>query len=357
MRKVRKKIGKYYEENKVPAPPKIHKREFGAGNKEKIDYRHRSFKNEDELNKFLVSEKPRFISYSAAYYNYPSERPMKRKQYQKGDLVFEFDAECSHDTLTCYQCLEETKQETQKLVKEFLVKDFGYDEQYISIYFSGNRGYHIHVRDPKALGLSAEARREIVDYVQANNLKTPNFKENGPKPDEEGWRGKIARQIYKFVEQSNREKMKELNINNRKIKHLINNRKEILKSIKDGEYDTLPGPETLWEKVLKDQVIDLTAKIDHQVTMDTSRLMRVPETIHGGSSLIATEIKNLDEFHPFKHPVAFGEKEHEIKITKNTPKIHLKGEPHGPYEKGQQLKVPEYLAMFLACKQHAKPKW
>ncbi len=357
MREVRDKIGEYYEENTVPAPPKIEEREFGAGNQQKIDFRHLTFENQAELNKYLVSEKPRFISYSAAYYEYPGERPMKKKSYKKGDLVFEFDADCPHETLTCYQCLEETKQETEKLINDILIKDFGYNEEDIDIYFSGNRGYHVHVRSPKAKKLSSEARREIVDYVKANELETPDFKQNGPRPREQGWRGKIAREIYRFVEESDREKMKELGISPNKITHLVNQKKEILKGIKDGNYDTLPGPKTLWEKVMKNQKVNLTASIDHPVTMDTSRLMRLPESIHGGSGLIATEIENLDSFHPFEDALAFGKKPHEIKITEDTPKIHLNGETYGPYQEDDEIEVPEYTAMFLACKKHAKPRW
>ncbi len=357
LRKIREKIGEYYEENRVPAPPAIEKREFGAGNQDKIDFRHLSFEDEDDLNKFLVSEKPRFISYSAAYYEYPGERPMKRKEYEKADLVFEFDAECSHDTLTCYQCLEEVKMETEKLINDFLIKDFGYKKKNIHVFYSGNRGYHVHVRSPKARDLSPEARKEIVDYLLANDLFTPDFKENGPKPDGKGWRGKIARELYKFVKEGDKEKMKEIGIPRKKRKNLIERRDEILQGIKEGNYDTLPGPKSLWTNILENKVVNLTAQIDHPVTMDTSRLMRVPETLHGGSALIATKVKDLDSFHPFEDAVAFGEDPLQIQVTENVSKLHLNGESHGPYEAGQDIEVPEYLAMFLTCKNKAKPKW
>jgi len=359
LKKIREKIGQYYQENKVEAPPKIEEREFGVGNQEKINYRHLGLESEEELNKYLVTEKPRFISYSAAYYEYPEKRPMKRKQYKKGDLAFDLDHECPHNTLTCYQCLEKVKQETQKLIDNFLINDFGYDPEQIEINFSGNKGYHVKIRDPRAQSLTEQGRKEIVDYIMANDLITPEFEKNGPKPTEKGWRGKIAREILKFVKQSDREKMKELGINSGKIKHLIDRREQIIQGIKKGNYDTLPGPETLWERVLEKRKIQLKTPIDHPVTLDTSRLMRLPDTIHGGSSLLAKEIsrEELEDFNPFNHAVVFGEEPTNIKITKETPKIHLNNETHGPYESGQEIETKEYVAVFLASKQHAKPEW
>ncbi len=359
LKKIREKISEYYEENKVKAPPEIDKREFGVGIKDKINYRHISIPTKKDLNKYLVSESPRFISYSAAYYEYPERRPMKKKQYMKGDLAFDLDHDCPHDTLTCYQCIEEVKRETQKLIDNFLIKDFGFDKEKIEINFSGNRGYHVKVRDPKAQQLNELGRKEIVDYIMANDLITPEFKKNGPKPTEKGWRGKIAREILEFVKQSDREKMKELGINQRKIKDLIERREQIIQGIKKGNYDTLPGPETLWRKVLENRKIQLKTPIDHPVTLDASRLMRLPDTIHGGSSLLANEIKmkDLKEFKPFEDTVIFGEKPTKIKIIKETPKLHLKGKKHGPFEPNEEIEVEEYLALFLTCKQHAEPKW
>ncbi len=359
MRKIREKIGEYYEEKTVKAPPEIQKREFGIGNKDKINYRHLSFETEKEMNNYLVTEKPRFISYSAGYYEYPEKRPMKKKQYIKGDLAFDLDHECPHDTLTCYQCLEEVKKETQKLIDNFLVKDFGYKEENIEINFSGNKGYHVKIQSEKAQQLTEDGRKEIVDYIMANDLMTPEFKKKGPKPNEKGWRGKIAREILEFVEKGDKEKMKELGINQRKIKDLIERKEQIIQGIKKGNYDTLPGPETLWKKVLENRKIQLKTPIDHPVTLDTSRLMRLPNTIHGGSSLLAKRItkKELEDFNPFKDAIVFGEESKEIKITKETPKIHLKGETHGPYQAGEKIKTEEYLALFLTCKQHAQPKW
>jgi DNA primase small subunit len=61
------------------------------------------------------------------------------------------------------------KTETVKLL-DFLLDDFGFPESNISVVFSGGRGYHIHVRDPKVLALESAERREIVDYVSGTGL-------------------------------------------------------------------------------------------------------------------------------------------------------------------------------------------
>ena len=51
--------------------------EFGK----KISSRHLSFSNNDELNFFLRTEVPFYISCSTAFYKFPAARPMEAKQF------------------------------------------------------------------------------------------------------------------------------------------------------------------------------------------------------------------------------------------------------------------------------------
>ena len=47
--------------------------------------------------------------------------------------------------------LELIQNQAWKLWSEFLEPEFGFQEQYVQVSFSGHRGYHIHVRDPAYL--------------------------------------------------------------------------------------------------------------------------------------------------------------------------------------------------------------
>jgi DNA primase small subunit len=70
--------------------------------------------------------------------------------------------------------LELVKRETLKLLG-FLTADFGFSENVIHVAFSGGRGYHIHIRDPRIFTLGGDERREIVDYLTGRGLDLESF--------------------------------------------------------------------------------------------------------------------------------------------------------------------------------------
>lgn len=78
---MKRKFKEYYSKHKICAPEEIGKREFGIGtfDKPKIASRHKAFRSEAELNNYLKLEAPVYISYSAAYYEFPQNQPMEKK--------------------------------------------------------------------------------------------------------------------------------------------------------------------------------------------------------------------------------------------------------------------------------------
>ncbi len=51
-----------------------------------------------------------------------------------------------------------------------LENDFGFSSDELHVFFSGHRGYHVHVEDEAVRSLDAMARKEIVDYVMGLGL-------------------------------------------------------------------------------------------------------------------------------------------------------------------------------------------
>lgn len=333
---VRQNIKKYYQKRGVDAPPEFKKREFGFGNEKKIDYRHVTFKNEEDLRSHFISHVPLYASFSAAYYDFPDARPMGKKGFQGADLIFEFDAECNHATIACEACLEKMKQESIKLVEDFLVPDFGFDKKDITLAFSGARGYHIYVRNDAVNPLSANARREITDYLQAKDLDVKRIIRAGATLKSKGWKGRLARAAHEHVKQSNEKKFE--------------NKDEVLEMISEGNYDIFKGAVSFWKKLLDKEVVHLSTNIDQMLTMDPSRLIRIPSTIHGGSSLLCKYVLNLDEFNPFNDAVVFYNPPIKVKPSVRVPEFVLKEQTFGPLEKDKNVDVPEYVAMYLSCK-------
>jgi DNA primase small subunit len=112
------------------------------------------------------------VYHSAAYYQNPGAGTMKEKGWQGADLIFDLDADHLPQKARSYaEMLANVKAELTKLL-DFLLQDFGFSENSMSIVFSGGRGYHIHVRDLKVQALESAERREIVDYVSGLGSKT-----------------------------------------------------------------------------------------------------------------------------------------------------------------------------------------
>ncbi|MEM0372871.1 MAG: DNA primase catalytic subunit PriS [archaeon] len=337
---VKSRLKQYYERRGARAPREIERREFGFGNDKKIDYRHISFKNENELKKHLVDNVPLYASFSSAYYEFPEGRPMERKNFLGADLIFEFDAECTHGSVACEKCIDSMKNDTIRLIEEFLVPDFGFDKKDIRVTFSGSRGFHIFVENEAVRPLNAVARREIVDYVQGNGFDFARFLKEKPSLDAFGWKGRLARAALQHALKSEEKR--------------FSDKMAVEEKIRAGNFDFFRGAPSAWEKILNEAKLSLNADIDQSVTLDLSRLIRLPSTVHGGSSLLCDYVKDIGSFNPFRDSVVFSDQPVKISLNEDVSGFALKEASFGPFKKSEAASVPEYAAMLLACKGKAE---
>src|SRR3989338_3683987 len=177
---VLKKFSAYYSNANIQIPS-INQREFGFGNIKKIDARHLSFGSAEAFRTYLVTNTPVFVFHSAAYYERPDATPMERKGILVADLIFDLDLH-AEGKYGVYEMLGKVKDDAIRLMEDFIVSDFGISKKEIILVFSGNRGYHIHVRDTDYLGLGSEERRELAEYANGIGLNYLNFFDvSGPK--------------------------------------------------------------------------------------------------------------------------------------------------------------------------------
>jgi DNA primase small subunit len=91
--------------------------------------------------------------------------------------------------------------------------------------------------------------------------------------------------------------------------------------------------------------------IDANTSVDIFKIVRVPNTIHGGASLISMELKmqKLEKFSPFRDAYPFN-KNGNIKIyIEKMPRLKLDGKEYGPYYK-EPVELPENIAIYLLAK-------
>jgi len=377
---LKKRFTEYYTRHLVCAPAEIERREFGFGTlTDKIKVRHKSFRSEKDLHGFLRREAPYYISYSAAYYDFPGN-PMNEKVWRGAELIFDLDVPMKFLEA---KALEKVKKETHSLL-DFLKGDFGIQDKEISVNFSGSKGYHIHVSSENVKTLGREERREIVDYLTGkinfkDYLRFSGSKEEevlGPKKGDPGWPGRIYKSLYDFINDSSEKDLMEIpGIGEKKAALILGKKARLLEALDTGRYDLMPEIVSIERSHARsgDPNVQRTGRIDNigapliqrivdhlavhmeaedtdkMVTIDTSRLIRLPDTIHGGSGLVAKKVSDLEKFDPLTDALAYGKDTRKIVLREQVPKFQIGGESFGPYEPGG-LELPEYAAVYLLLK-------
>jgi len=95
-------------------------------------------------------------------------------------------------------------------------------------------------------------------------------------------------------------------------------------------------------------------QIDTVVTIDTHRLIRLPNTLHSKTGMMKTEFSSssIDKFDPLTKAIAF--KGYSVKVmVKDSPFFRLGEETFGPY-KNEKVELPVGVAIFLICKERAE---
>ena len=394
---IRQKFQQYYlgPSARLALPPKMEAREYGfLLFKEKFMVRHRAFKSQEALLSAIRDLVPAHVYFSTAYYQDPTA-PMEEKGWQGADLVFDIDADhldtpckpthdnwkckacsttgqgstpkicpnCKNDRLEeqtwlCEKCLQQAKEETSKLL-EMLFSDLGLDPASIRIFFSGHRGYHVHIYSQELAGLGEAERKEIVDYVlgQGLEMRLHDLDETtaggvriveGPQMGQPGWRGRIVLGIYDLLG----EDVETLGLGPVQARSLQGWDKEEL--FRKPFWSSVKGIGlSTWRTLALKAVEKRSARIDTVVTTDIHRLIRLPGTLNGHTGLLAVRVlgEEIDEFDPFAESPAF---QGEMKVrVKDAPEFRL-GERHfGPF-RDEVAELPAAAAMLLLCKRRAE---
>jgi len=363
--------------------------------------RHKSFRTPQDLARFLEDTAPSDAYHSTAYYSRPEES-MENKGWLGADLCFDIDADhipttCKaiHDRWTCKdcgatdvgsppdicpkcrkerideetwlceQCLDKARAEAMKLV-DMLEGDFGLSKNDMNAFFSGHRGYHLHVRADEVRQLNDTERKEIVDYVLGLglDLNLHRLRQGASKgmKFEIGnvsnlrWNGRLAKGLLDIMSNSNEREMADLGLKRSAIKNIIETRERISKEeFATTVWSTLYtiGPKT-WKKIAERAIYESSAKIDTVVTTDIHRLIRLSGTLNGrtGLKVVNASMADLERFDPFKEAVALvGE---DTVYIKEAPQFRLGEEVFGPYQKEKRT-LPRAAAILLVCKGKAVP--
>jgi DNA primase small subunit len=258
-------------------PPDMDKREFAFQPWGSTSYvRHLSFGSEDELYNYLAEHTPLHAYYSLALYEYPDAPNMDDKGFIRADLMFDIDADhfegCSSPLLPD-RCLEEASEAAWRLIR-IIERDLGAKRW--SIYYTGNRGFHITASCEGCETLGREERRAIAYYVSGHDIDItrlfplePGHDPAVPTPNDPGWRGWIGLLLAEKFGGALRK--------TRRLREVL-------------------GPRTRFK--LEAMIDEIRVPIDLQVTQDLSRLLRIPGSLNGKTGLRVTPVDDPRRFRP-----------------------------------------------------------
>ncbi|MCY0851706.1 MAG: DNA primase small subunit PriS [Thermoplasma acidophilum] len=308
----------YYRENTIDPPELISKREVGYMTFSGEVIRHLKINNRFELNMLLRDASPMHVYSSAAYYRKPDERKMPEKEWEGADLIFDLDSDHlpGSEKLSQKEMLTQIRDQTERLVRDFLISDFGISRSSIKIYFSGNRGYHVHISDDRVYRLGSDARREITDYITGNSLDETVVRRAMDMLGiaSGGWPAVVSRELGETAALSQKR-------------------------------------ESDLRKAMKRAREKHSVLIDSPVTYDIHRIIRMPNTLHGKSGLIVKEVEldRLEEFYPFQEciPDQFMDGEYDVILPEKIKPVEIGG-VESPKMPGRH-RVKTFMAVYLVA--------
>ena len=331
---------------RIEFPDDVASREFGYIPFGGGMVRHLSFKNSGEALAEILKQSPSSVYCSNARYEFPT-RPIEEKGWLGAELIFDIDAtdiptacKRTHDLWycenchasgklprpakcpkcggpsaefhgTCETCLDAAKEHTARVIG-FLSQDFGVDKEAIRVYFSGNRGYHLHVFDKRFDTLIPQARAEIAEYIRGSSLPLSQTlaatlgKRPPTSPQGAGW----TRKITGYVSQHQK-----------------------------NHSGTL-------RKLVSEAVLAQRALVDSSVTTDIHRVFRLAGTLHGSTGMSKARVGSLEKFDPQEDPVVLSSKPVKVKVA-FYPHFRMKHKDFGPFNKPEEVELPTYAAVTI----------
>ncbi len=355
---LRQRFGSYYASAQVSAPGALPQREWGflffSSRDDPRMRRHVGFGTRDELVDYLRTMAPAHAFFSTAYYDDPAAPTMGAKGWAGADVIFDLDADHIVDPRsTPYPVmLARTKEETQKLLA-ILTAELGFAVSDLQVVFSGGRGYHIHVKADSVRQFSSAERRELINYVCGIGLDPTLLLRTVADPSS-GWPGRQRRALGDYLawlsslgESGALAHLGAVPDIGKGLANRIWQQRESL-ATGAGAVDrkvlrTLLSPENeAWRTRLREAGV----RADEPVTTDIKRLIRAPDSLHGGSGLRVMTLnpRELDAFDPLVDAVVFGEREVPVEVRRACT-VSLLGTDlqlaAGP------ARVPEAAAVYL----------
>ena len=280
------------------------------------------------VRQFVTERSMHSCFYSTAYWDRPFELKMADKIWRGADLIFDLDGDHLPGVTDkdFPGMLEVIHEQAWSLWNDFLEPEFGFDEKYLQVTFSGHRGFHLHYRDPSLFHLDSEARREMVSFIRGEGVDVKGGLARYHDLSSEGWTRRIRDGMggmidkLRSIARKDQGYMAELNSLHQgllgqsqregrtttKGKASIQSLAAVVnhdarsERLRNGSFGVLEKYEGLFLDLLKTDssvVLGSAGETDEVVTIDVRRQIRWPTSLHGKSGMRVSEFP-LDRLDP-----------------------------------------------------------
>ncbi|MCL4306887.1 MAG: DNA primase catalytic subunit PriS [Candidatus Thermoplasmatota archaeon] len=338
--------------------------------------RHRAVLNLTSLTDMMRRIVPRHTYYSTAYYRKPEEKVMKDKEWLGAELIFDLDADHipGAEKMSYTEILSEVKKHTHRLIFRFLMDDLGFQEKDLKIFFSGGRGYHVHVVEDSIYSLGSDSRREIANYIRGEGFSTYDVRRSMQEASAVmgGWKSDVDRLFVEFLaevaDESSSQALSSVLGNRRSAEAYIRNLSKQIGSgvpVKKRDLFLKPGSEKYRHMDANDEKIlthiiskvrdSIACEIDEPVTTDVHRLIRTPGSLHGKTGFIVKHIPvdGFDSFDPLRDAIYTGFNSRSARVDIQRPlKISIAGENFS-LDTGE-AEIPGAVAVYAVASRYGK---
>jgi DNA primase small subunit len=291
-------------------------REFGFISLSGKFFRNISFESPSALQDFLIDRCPTDAYLGAVYDDPPTRKsPIHKLEWRGHELVFDIDlndydvvrkfvCDCKGADQVCIRCWQLINVAIS-IIDESLRRDFGMEE--IVWVFSGRRGVHGWVQDKMGFKLERDQRQAIIDYLSVIKGEDETARIQDRKQMKFEFRKRVETTVFDYYLKNVRRKdLIELGFSSGKatstMKQLEHQEGRVDENLARN-FNLQLARVNKYDEILRRWV----PRIDHKVSIDLRRLLRMPSSIHGKTGKIARilDLNTIFEVNPENEPTIY----------------------------------------------------
>ncbi len=295
-------------------------REFGFVSLNGKFFRNYSFEEPKELQDFMIDRCPTDAYIGAVYDEPPTrETPIHKLEWMGHELVFDIDlndydavrkyvCDCTGAGKVCIRCWQLINVSII-MIDETLRRDFGMND--IVWLFSGRRGVHAWVLDRVGFNLGRDQRQSIIDYLSVVRGDDETARVQDRTKLKYDFRKRIETTVFEYYLKNIRRKdLIELGLSGGAASSIIKQLKHQEGRVDDNltrDFNYRLGKINKYDEIIR----RWAPRIDHKVSIDLRRLLRMPTSIHGKTGCVARILdpdpRIIFNFDPEDEPSIFPE--------------------------------------------------